>query len=146
HAKQAMDGVRDHLGGRLRPLDDVAIDTRALPDFHRRVYDVLRAVPVGETIGYGELATRVGAPRAARGVGQAVARNALPIVVPCHRVLSAGGRVGGFSAYGGVETKRRILAIEGVTLAATRGGLGFDAREAMEALAARDVRLASLIR
>ena len=80
--------------------------------FHRRVYDAARAIPPGKTLAYGEIAERIGAPGAARAVGQALGRNPFPIVVPCHRVLAAGGKIGGFSAHGGTATKRRMLAIE----------------------------------
>ena len=84
-----------------------------VPEFHRRVYEAARAIPPGNTLSYGDIAKRVGAPGAARAVGQALGRNPFPIVVPCHRVLAAGGKIGGFSAQGGVATKRRMLAIEG---------------------------------
>ncbi|HZP27547.1 MAG TPA: MGMT family protein, partial [Acidimicrobiia bacterium] len=93
-------------------------DMHGIPRFHQRVYEAARAVPVGTTVTYGELAARVGSPASARAVGQAMAANPFPIVVPCHRVLSAGGRLGGFSATGGLATKRRMLAIEGVVLRA----------------------------
>jgi methylated-DNA-[protein]-cysteine S-methyltransferase len=82
--------------------------------FPRRVYEVARKIPAGATFSYGEVAARLGAPRAARAVGQALGRNPLPILVPCHRVLAAGGKPGGFSANGGVATKLRLLAIESV--------------------------------
>ena len=71
-----------------------------------------RSIPPGQTLTYGEIADRLGDRRPAREVGQALGRNPFPIVVPCHRVLAADGRTGGFSAPGGVETKLRMLAIE----------------------------------
>ena len=80
--------------------------------FHRRVYEAARAIPPGKTLAYGDIAARLGAAGAARAVGQALGRNPFPIVVPCHRVLAAHGKIGGFSAHGGTETKRRMLAIE----------------------------------
>jgi methylated-DNA-[protein]-cysteine S-methyltransferase len=80
--------------------------------FDRRVYEAARAIPAGETASYGQLASRLGDPRLAREVGQALARNPFPIVVPCHRVIAARGGLGGFSARGGVATKQRLLAIE----------------------------------
>ena len=83
------------------------------PDFFRRVYDVTRSIPVGSTLTYGEVAVRVGLAGSARAVGQALGRNPVPIVVPCHRVLAADGSMHGFSAPGGIETKRRMLRIEG---------------------------------
>ena len=84
-----------------------------MPPFHRRVYEVARTIPPGATLSYGEIATRLGAPGSARAVGQALGRNPFAIVVPCHRVLAAGGKLGGFSANGGVTTKLRLLSIEG---------------------------------
>ena len=87
-----------------------------IPPFHRRVYEVTRTIPRGETLSYGDVAAEVGSPGAARAVGQALGRNPFAIVVPCHRVLAAGGKVGGFSATGGVGTKLRILDLEGTEL------------------------------
>ncbi len=84
-----------------------------VPPFHRRVYRVARKIPPGATLSYGEIAARLGAPRSARAVGQALGRNPFAILVPCHRVVAAGGKLGGFSANGGVATKLRLLAIEG---------------------------------
>jgi O-6-methylguanine DNA methyltransferase len=146
-AKLAIDAMRAHLAGELGLLDHVRIDDAGLPGFHRRVYEALRRVPPGETLGYGELAARVGSPAAARAVGQAVGKNPFPIVVPCHRVLASGGRAGGFSAHGGVETKRRMLAIEGVSLAPSsrRGGIACDLAAAFAHLRTRDARLAYVI-
>jgi O-6-methylguanine DNA methyltransferase len=149
-AKRAIESMRAHLEGRLDPLDDIVLDDRGLPEFHRRVYDVLRTVGPGKTVGYGELAARVGSPGAARAVGQAVGKNPFPIVVPCQRVLAAGGRPGGFSAHGGVETKRRMLAIEGVILAAPRAAVTatiavVDPQTVATHLAERDARLGRLI-
>lgn len=114
-----------------RLLDGEAVDLRAIPvyldscpDFERRIYALLRDVPTGATVTYGELAASAGAPGAARAVGMAMGRNPVPIIVPCHRVLASSGRSGGFSAPGGVTTKFRILQIE----QAKRGseGLLFD--------------------
>jgi methylated-DNA-[protein]-cysteine S-methyltransferase len=81
--------------------------------FHRRVYEEARTIPPGKTLSYGDIAARLGARNAARAVGQALGRNPFAIVVPCHRVLAAGGKIGGFSAQGGINTKRRMLALEG---------------------------------
>ena len=74
---------------------------------------IARAIPPGSTLTYGEIARRLGDPGAAQAVGQAMGHNPWPIVVPCHRVLGAGGKVGGFSAPGGAKTKLRMLEIEG---------------------------------
>jgi methylated-DNA-[protein]-cysteine S-methyltransferase len=81
--------------------------------FRRRVWEVTAAVPYGAVLTYGEVAARAGRPKAARAVGQALARNPLPLVVPCHRVVAADGGLGGFSGEGGVRVKRRLLELEG---------------------------------
>ena len=113
----AIDGIVSLLEGEPRDLAAVALDLAGVDAFDRRVYDAVRAVPPGSTVTYGELAARVGEPRGAREVGAALGRNPCPLIVPCHRVLAADGRPGGFSAPGGVETKLRLLGIEGVSVA-----------------------------
>ena len=109
----AIDEIRALIAGEHRDLSHLPLDFEGVPDFDRRVYDVLLTIPPGETMTYGEMADRIGEPGAARAVGAALGRNPIPVVVPCHRVLAAGGRIGGFSAPGGSETKRRLLVIEG---------------------------------
>lgn len=89
-------------------------DHRFVPGFFRTVLDACRAIPPGATLGYGELAAQVGRPGGARAVGQAMARNPTPLLVPCHRVLAGGQRLGGFT--GGLAMKRRLLAHEGVLI------------------------------
>jgi methylated-DNA-[protein]-cysteine S-methyltransferase len=108
-----IDAVVGQLSGKELDLGWVRLDMEGLPLFHRRVYEVARAIPAGRTLTYGEVARQMGAPRAARAVGQALGRNPFPVVVPCHRVVAAGGGLGGFSAHGGTSTKERLLAIEG---------------------------------
>jgi len=111
--QHAVDGIVALLRGEASDLSAVALDMDRLPPFHRRVYEVARTIPPGATLSYGDIAARLGACGAARAVGQALGRNPFAIVVPCHRVLAAGGRVGGFSARGGITTKLRLLSIEG---------------------------------
>ena len=82
-----------------------------MPDFDRRVYEIARGIPPGRVLTYGEIASRLGTDNA-RAIGQALGRNPFAIIVPCHRVVAAGGKLGGFSAHGGATTKRRLLAIE----------------------------------
>jgi methylated-DNA-[protein]-cysteine S-methyltransferase len=94
----------------------VRLDMAALTAFDRRVYEVVRTIPPGQTLSYGDVAARLGAPGAAQAVGQALGRNPFPPIVPCHRVLAANRRTGGFSARGGTRTKLRMLAVEGVEL------------------------------
>ena len=100
------------LRGERRDLRDAVLDYAAVPDFSRRVYDIARAVPPGSTLSYGEVAARLGDRNLARDVAQALGQNPFPIIVPCHRVMAAGGKTGGFSAPGGVRTKLRLLSIE----------------------------------
>jgi methylated-DNA-[protein]-cysteine S-methyltransferase len=94
----------------------VAIDLGAASAFDLAVWTAARMIGWSETTTYGELARRCGAPAAAREVGRALGRNPLPIIVPCHRILAAGRKIGGFSAPGGTDTKERLLALEGVYL------------------------------
>ena len=107
-----IDDIVALLAGEARDLSTVDLDLSAVPDFNRRVYDVARTIPAGGTLTYGEIAARLGVPKEAREVGEALGRNPCPIIVPCHRVLAASGRSGGFSARGGVTTKMRMLSIE----------------------------------
>lgn len=144
--------VGRHLGGRPLEYPDVALDLERVPPFHGQVYRALREVVPGTVVSYAWLARRAKRPGAARAVGQAMAVNPWPIVVPCHRVLAAGGRPGGYTGAGGLHTKRRLLAGEGVRLdAAVPGGgyrttdLAFDPREALVALA-RDPVARGMIR
>jgi len=109
-------GMTALLRGERVSLDDVALDMEGVQPFHRRVFELARTIPAGRTSTYGELATRLGDPGSARAVGEALGRNPFPIVVPCHRVLAATGKLGGFSAHGGATTKRRMLIIEGALL------------------------------
>lgn len=107
-----IDRIVALLQGEAVDLRDVALDPEGIPEFHRRVYAVSREILAGQTRTYGEIANELGEPSASRAVGQALGANPFAIIVPCHRVLAAGGRSGGFSAGGGVSTKLRILLIE----------------------------------
>lgn len=111
----AIEGIVAVLAGSPRDLRFVVLDDAAIDAFRRSVYAATRAIVPGATATYGELAKAIGRnePEAARDVGAALARNPFPIVVPCHRVVGANGNLTGFSAPGGVETKRRLLEIEG---------------------------------
>lgn len=111
--QQAVADIVGLLRGERRDLSGIELDVAQVAPFHRLVYEVARTIPPGATLSYGEIAARLGQPGSARAVGQALGQNPFPIVVPCHRVLAAGGKVGGFSANGGTVTKRRLLAIEG---------------------------------
>jgi methylated-DNA-[protein]-cysteine S-methyltransferase len=126
--KQVIGRIIALLAGGKDDLADVRLDLEPLPAFHRRVYEITRAIRPGATLTYGEVASRLGEPGAARAVGHALGRNPFPIIVPCHRVLASDGRMHGFSAPGGTTTKRRLLAIEGARLCDPPGLFdGFDA-------------------
>jgi methylated-DNA-[protein]-cysteine S-methyltransferase len=112
----AIDGIVELLAGKPNDLMDIALDLDGVPEFNRGVYDIARRIPPGQTLTYGDIAKRLGGVELSRDVGQALGRNPCPIVVPCHRVLAAGGKPGGFSANGGVVTKLKMLAIEGAVV------------------------------
>jgi methylated-DNA-[protein]-cysteine S-methyltransferase len=105
------------IGTPPEPVDltHLVLDMDGVPPFHQRVYALARHIPPGETLTYGELAQQLGEPGAARAVGQALGHNPFAPVVPCHRILAAGARAGGFSASGGVNTKLRMLLAERAT-------------------------------
>ncbi len=103
---------RRAAGRRATDLSAVALDLDGVPTLDRRVYAIARTIACGATRSYGEIAVELGERSLARDVGQALGRNPFPLIVPCHRVLAAGGKIGGFSANGGVTTKLRLLTIE----------------------------------
>jgi len=125
----AVEAITRLLAGERVDLRDIAVDSTGIDDFDRRVYAVTRAIAPGRVLTYGEVAAQVGADASARAVGQSLGRNAMPIVVPCHRVVATGGGLGGFSAPGGTATKRRMLAIEDAQPAGPPGLFDSDARE-----------------
>jgi methylated-DNA-[protein]-cysteine S-methyltransferase len=150
--QRGIDDITALLRGEARDCAGLRLDMQGVPDFHRRVYEIARTIGPGATATYGEIATRLGSRGLARAVGQALGRNPFPLVVPCHRVLAAGGRVGGFSAPGGIITKLRLLAIEGRHGTGTGGslfdgdgGLGFDPDAAVAHLRSCDAKLARLM-
>lgn len=114
----AIEAIRALLDGEAADLTGLRLDLSRTPEFHARVYEIARAIPPGETLTYGQIAEQLGDKLLARDVGQALGKNPWPIVVPCHRVTAAGGKLGGFSARGGVQTKLKLLAIEGAQAAA----------------------------
>ena len=114
--ERAIGAMTALLEGERVDLGFVVCDYRSVDSFEARVYDIARTIPPGETLTYGEIAIRLGDKLFAQAVGRALGRNPLPIIVPCHRVVGASGRLTGFSASGGVATKLRMLAIEGADL------------------------------
>ena len=112
-ALRAVEAVVRLLSGEAEDFASIEIDLRVPASFDRAVLEATFAIPAGETRTYGEIAKAVGAPGASRAVGRALGSNPVPIIVPCHRVLAADGRSGGFSAPGGASTKLKMLEIEG---------------------------------
>jgi len=123
-AAQVIAGIRRLLAGEKADLSFARLDDAGLSELQARVYAIARAIPPGETLTYGEVAERLGDKRLAQQVGQALGQNPWPIVVPCHRVTAAGGKLGGFSAPGGADTKRRLLALEGARAVAQQDLFG----------------------
>lgn len=112
----AMSQVLQYLAGDRRSFD-LEVDLRNSTDFQREVLEAAVAVPPGYVVTYGEIAARIGKPQSSRAVGQALAHNPIPIVVPCHRVVAADGSLTGYSGAGGIETKAHLLRLEGATIA-----------------------------
>jgi methylated-DNA-[protein]-cysteine S-methyltransferase len=147
---RAINGISALLRGEAIDLTSVALDMDRVPPFHRRVYTIARAIAPGQTLTYGEVAAQLGAAGLARAVGQALGRNPFPIIVPCHRVLAANGKIGGFSASGGIATKLKMLAIERAANAEPglfddHVRLGYDAVAAVDHLRSADRALARVI-
>lgn len=114
----AVKAVQRYFAGEEADFSGVPVDLSGQDDFCRAIYAAARRVPWGRTTTYGALARELGAgPEAAREVGEAMAKNPVALIIPCHRVLAAGGKVGGFSAPGGAASKLRMLALEGISLA-----------------------------
>ncbi|GAP13922.1 O-6-methylguanine DNA methyltransferase [Longilinea arvoryzae] len=114
HLAEALEQLDDYLGGRRREFD-LTIDWRAMPEFSARALQAAAAIPCGQVLTYGELAHRLGLVNGARAVGQAMASNPIPIVLPCHRVVGADRRLHGYSGLYGIETKAWLLKLEGST-------------------------------
>ncbi|MCL5808017.1 MAG: methylated-DNA--[protein]-cysteine S-methyltransferase [Deltaproteobacteria bacterium] len=108
--------IQNHLHGDLQDFQDINLELDGVGPFGRQVYEEARKIPAGRTMTYGALARKINRPTASRAIGQALGKNPIPLIIPCHRVLASGNKSGGFSAHGGVTTKARLLAIEGATL------------------------------
>ncbi len=147
--KAAITSIVSLLDGKKVDLTDLPLDMDGVTPFHRRVYELARTIPPGKTLSYGEVAKRLGAPGSARAVGQALGKNPFAIIVPCHRVLAAGGKMGGFTANGGVDTKLAMLTREGASVQGSLfegdGTFPFVRKAAVAALRAADKGLARLI-
>lgn len=106
--------IKAYAAGEDVDFSDVPVDLDGVDDFRLAIYDAARKLGYGETTTYGELAKRAGQPGLPRETGAALGANPVPLVIPCHRILAAGGKIGGFSAPGGSATKEKMLAMEGV--------------------------------
>jgi methylated-DNA-[protein]-cysteine S-methyltransferase len=111
--RAAIEGIVAVMAGEAQDLHEIPLDERGIDDWRRTVYAATREIRPGTTRSYGEVARAIGRPDAARDVGAALARNPYPVIVPCHRVVAANGALTGFSAPGGLATKRRMLQLEG---------------------------------
>lgn len=123
---EAVAAVQRYFAGERIDFSHLALDLEGQDDLFREIYAAARRVGYGETTTYGGLAKTIGRSdwEAARDVGQAMAKNPVALIIPCHRVLAAGGKIGGFSAPGGAETKAKMLELEGVPLGPKQGALG----------------------
>ena len=118
---EAVAAVKRYFEGKETDFSRFKLDLGEQEPFFQRIYSAARQVGWGQTTTYGTLAKRLGVgPEAARDVGQAMASNPVPLIIPCHRVLAAGGKLGGFSAPGGSSAKARMLALEGVQVEPAR--------------------------
>jgi methylated-DNA-[protein]-cysteine S-methyltransferase len=114
---EAVDAVKRYFAGEEVDFSKVNLDLEGQDDFFKQIYAAARRIGWGHTTTYGAIAKELGAgPEAARDVGQAMAKNPVALIIPCHRVLAAGGKIGGFSAPGGSTSKTRMLELEGVRL------------------------------
>jgi len=104
--------LSDYAAGRPVDLASIPLDLATTTDFQGKVIAHCRRIPFGQTLSYGQLAQRAGSPRAARAVGNIMKSNQIPLLVPCHRVLASGGKIGGYSAPGGLSLKEQLLAME----------------------------------
>jgi methylated-DNA-[protein]-cysteine S-methyltransferase len=110
---EAVTRIREYFRGKRVDFED-KLDVSPASDFQKKVWAICRSIPYGETRSYGWIASQIGKPGASRAVGCALAKNPIPIIIPCHSVVSAKGAIGGFS--GGLPAKRRLLKLEGIKL------------------------------
>ena len=135
-----------HFKGEAQDFQNVAVNLDGAGPFIKNVYSAARRIPPGETMTYGELAAAAGSPGASRAVGQAMSKNPIPLIIPCHRVLAAGNRPGGFSAHGGLATKSKMLELEGVFVGAPSVIRSLrDMKKAAALLAKKDPRLSRIL-
>jgi methylated-DNA-[protein]-cysteine S-methyltransferase len=104
--------IKNHFSGKPQNFKNVPLNTETFTEFTKSVYDAARHIPPGKTCSYQEIAKKIGRPKASRAVGTALGKNPFLLIVPCHRVITSTGKLGGFSAFGGIEMKQKILEIE----------------------------------
>lgn len=114
--KELIPKVKAHLKGQMQDFSNVPVHLDGASDFMRSVYGATQNIPPGTVKTYGELATLIGKPEAVRAVGTALGKNPIPLIIPCHRVIATSGKLGGFSAFGGLDTKAALLELEGACL------------------------------
>lgn len=122
---EIIEMVRRYAGGENVDFSAVNVSAGEVGEMREAIYAVLRQVPHGETLTYGDLAKRAGYPGQAREIGEAMGKNPVPLIVPCHRVVAAGGKIGGFSAPGGSVTKEKMLKLEGALARPAQAAFGF---------------------
>ena len=147
--QRIVEQIQAHFCGELQDFSHAPLDDKNLTPFRKKVYEFTRTIPPGSVMTYGEIAEKVNSPRAYRAVGSAMSNNPFPLLVPCHRVLAAGYKVGGFSSEGGITTKATMLKIEGYQISSTnplRSSPKILAnKQAMQYLLKRDKQLAKYI-
>ncbi len=114
--KKLIRKVKAHINSNLQDFLDIPLNLKGCTDFQLSVYYIAQKIPAGKVITYGELAEAIGRPKAARAVGNALGKNPIPLIIPCHRIIASSGKLGGFSTYGGLRMKKALLASEGVYL------------------------------
>jgi len=114
--KELIRKVKAHMDGRSQNFSDMPLDLNRISDFQHLVYLAAQKIPSGKIVTYSDLAKDIGKPKAARAVGNALAQNPILLIIPCHRIIASSGKLGGFSAYGGLRTKKALLTCEGVYL------------------------------
>lgn len=114
--KQLIQKVKAHINSNLQDFSDIPANLKGCTDFQLSVYYTAQKIPAGKVTTYKELAKAIGKPKAARAVGNALGKNPIPLIIPCHRIIASSGKLGGFLAYGGLRMKKALLASEGVYL------------------------------
>jgi methylated-DNA-[protein]-cysteine S-methyltransferase len=114
--KQLIRKVKAHMAGDSQNFSDMPLNLNGTSEFQRSVYLAAQKIPSGNVITYADLAKAIGKPKAARAIGNALAKNPIPLIIPCHRIIASSGKLGGFSAPGGFKTKSALLHCEGVKI------------------------------